>query len=237
MPLFLKDRDLDIREIMDDPNCDRETLYNTYDQFKTVNKLLGRWDHIYKNWIRPVIQSLDGKATILDIGSGGGDIILLLHLYTRRDGFDIRYTGVDPDPRALHYTNQKPCPEGIQFLSSTSSELVEENRTFDIVISNHLLHHLNTDELLAVCNDASILSNQLVLFNDIERSDIAFMFFRLLAPLLFRNSFISADGITSIKRSYTKNELQDSLPNSWSVYKQFPFRLLAIHQKQNNGSE
>ncbi len=236
MPLFLKNRNPDIREIMDDPNCDQEKLYNTYDQFETVNKLLGRWKSIYKKWVRPVIQRLDGKATILDIGSGGGDIISLLHQFTAEDRFDVKFTGIDPDPRAIEYTNRKRWPDGTQFLSTTSSELVEENLTFDIVISNHLLHHLSPNELLAVCNDASALSNQLVLFNDIERSDIGFTFFSLLSPILFRHSFISADGITSIKRSYTKKELQNSLPNNWSVYKQFPFRLLAIHQKQNYGS-
>lgn len=236
MPLFLKDRNVDIREIMDDPNCDQETLYRTYDQFQTINKLLGRWKSIYKQWIKPEIQKLKGEATILDIGSGGGDVISLLHQFTRRDGFNIRYTGIDPDPRAIDYTNQKKWPDGIYFLSSTSSELVEENRTFDIVISNHLLHHLKPDELLTICNDASALSNQLILFNDIERSDVGYTFFSLLSPLLFQNSFISADGITSIKRSYTKKELKECLPNNWSVYKQFPYRLLAIHKKQNYGS-
>ncbi|MEX2455719.1 MAG: methyltransferase domain-containing protein [Balneolaceae bacterium] len=236
MPLFLKERNLDVREMMDDPNCDREKLYHTYDQFTRINKLLGRWNSIYKNRIRPVIQQLDGKASILDIGSGGGDIISFLHSFTREDRFDVTFTGIDPDPRAIEYTNRKQWPDGIQFLKAISSDLIEKNQTFDIVISNHLLHHLSPDELLTVCTDATALSKKLVIFNDIERSDVGFTFFSLLSPLLFRNSFISADGITSIKRSYTKNELDKNLPENWSVHRQFPFRLLAIHQKQNHAS-
>lgn len=235
MPLFLKERNLEIREIMDNPNCDLEKLYHTYDQFRTINRLLGRWKSIYANWIKPLIENIDGKASILDIGCGGGDILSLLHQFTQEDGFDVTLTGIDPDPRALHYTIKKHWPENIQFQQATSSDLVEENRTFDIVISNHLLHHLTPDELLAVCDDASTLSRQLVLFNDIERSDIGFTFFSLLSPIFFRNSFISADGITSIKRSYTKEELLENLPENWTVHKQFPFRLLSIHQKEHHG--
>lgn len=231
MPLFLKERNLDIREIMDDPNCDRGKLNHTYDQFRTINKLLGKWGSIYKSWIRPAIQNLNGKASILDIGCGGGDIISLLHQFTSEDRLDVTFTGIDPDPRAVQYATQKKWPDGVNFIKATSSDLVRENQSFDIVISNHLVHHLKPDELLAVCDDASTLSKQLVLFNDIERSDVGYTFFSLLSPLLFRNSFISADGITSIKRSYTKKELQENLPVNWSVHKQFPYRLLAIHQK------
>lgn len=235
MPLFLKKRNLEIWEIMDDPNCDREELHHTYDQFRTVNRLLGRWKSIYKMWLRPVIQNLDGKASILDIGSGGGDIISLLHQFTREDRFDVTFTGIDPDSRAIDYIAQKKWPNGVNFIKTTSSDLVNEKQTFDIVISNHLLHHLKPDELITICDDASILSQHLVLFNDIERSDVGFALFSLLSPIFFRNSFISADGITSVKRSYTKKELSKNLPEKWSVQKQFPFRLLAVHQKEKYG--
>lgn len=231
MPLVLSQRNTEISEKMDDPFCDVHTLNNTYEQFKTINKLLSGWTGIYTQWIRPVIASQNGKATLLDIGSGGGDIIRLLSNLARRDGFDVMFTGVDPDARATNFARKKFRDKNIRFLKETSAGMVKKQERFDVVISNHLVHHLSYSELGQTCSEASDLANRLVLFNDIQRSDTGYASFRLFAPLLFSNSFIVEDGLTSIKRSYTKNELQQHLPEGWQVHRKFPFRLIAIHQK------
>ncbi len=106
-----------------------------------------------------------------------------------------------------------------------------KNKVFDIIISNHLIHHLLDNELEQICSDVKYLSKQLVLFNDIERNRVGYRSFQLIAPLLFRNSFIVEDGLTSIKRSYRRNELKHVLPNGWHVHRKFPFRLIATYQK------
>lgn len=236
MPLFLSNRDSDVRERMDDPACNPELLHNTYKQFHTINSLLGRWKKIYKKWIRPVILDRKNPVTILDIGCGGGDILAMLSDFCIRDQFNVHLTGIDPDPRAIHFVNQKKWPGNVDFYCAAASDLSNKKQKFDIVLSNHLMHHLSSAELLNLCDDAVSLAQQIVIFSDIERSDVGFTAFSLISPLVFRNSFIAADGITSIKRSYTRKELQQHLPDYWTVHKTFPFRLLAVHQKRNHES-
>lgn len=231
MPLTLQKRQKHLSELMDDPDCDRRLLFNTYDQFQSINKLLGNWRGIYKKWFLPVLAAGNGNTSILDIGSGGGDIIRYLASLSDNDGYIVNYTGIDPDPRAFDYVQNKSFNKNFRFHKMTSSELVESGQKFDIVLSNHLLHHLGPQELTSVCKDARTLSNKLVLFNDIERSMAGYTLFRLIAPLFFRNSFIVPDGLTSIKRSYTLSELQQVLPGGWTVSRSFPFRLLTIFQK------
>lgn len=216
---------------MDSPDCDPRMLANTYRQFKTINKLLTGWTGIYKKWIRPVVASQNGKASLLDIGSGGGDILHFLSQLTRRDGFNVQFTGIDPDPRATGFARNNFSATNLNFYKKTSIDLVKKGERFDIVISNHLIHHLSEPGLVNLCGEASKLANRLVLFSDIERSDTGYASFRILAPLLFSNSFIVEDGLTSIRRSYTKNELKRHLPENWDVKKKFPFRLIAIHRK------
>lgn len=231
MSTFLKKRNPELVEWMDRPDCDRELLFNTYRQFSRINRLLSGWDGIYKNRIRPVLQKMDRQATLLDIGCGGGDILKKLHNWFERDGFEVRLMGIDPDQRSFEFVNSLHWPESITFRQVNSSELLRENLSFDIVISNHLMHHLKSEELLAVCKDAAKLSSEMVIFSDIERSDIGYALFSAIAPLLFRNSYIVKDGLISIKRSFQKKELQNAVPLHWNVERQFPFRLLAIHQK------
>lgn len=231
MPLFLTKRDRDAREKMDNPDCDRELLFNTYRQFETVNKLVGGWSRIYKNFLRPVLKEADKKPSLLDIGCGGGDLVSYLAKLSKQDGLDLQITGIDPDPRAIEFAHQNNSEEHTRFLNIDSTELAATGNKFDIVISNHLLHHLTETELLSVCIDAEQLTRRLALFNDIERSDIGFTAFSLVSPIFFRNSFISEDGITSIKRSYRQHELQQALPDHWQVKRLFPFRLLALFEK------
>lgn len=230
MPLFLTKRNETLVEQMDRPDCDRELLNNTYRQFGRINRLLSGWEQLYRKTLRPVIQKNNGSASLLDIGCGGGDILYLLHRLCLDDGFNISFTGIDPDPRSLEFTTRREWPDRFNFQTKTSSELTKENRTFDIVISNHLMHHLPGDDIYEICREAESLSRRLVLFSDIERSDLGYLSFSMIAPLLFRNSYIVPDGKISIRKSFRKKELQSLVPAGWKVSRQFPFRLLVTCQ-------
>lgn len=219
---------------MDDPDCDIDLLHATYDQFHTVNRLIGGWGRIYKHHIRPALLKTREEASILDIGCGGGDILGLLHKFCEEDGIDVQFTGIEPDSRAIDYIRKQDWPDSFTFLNSFSHDLVQQNERYTVVISNHLIHHLTTDELQKVCSDAEYLAQKKVIFSDIERSDVGYACFKSIAPLLFRGSFIVADGIRSIRRSYQKDELLQKLPLNWTVHKQFPFRLLAIFDGENS---
>lgn len=233
MPSLLKQRNSALRERMDDPGCDPVKLKNTYRQFATLNRLISGWSSICKKMIRPAIIQSSGPVTVLDIGCGGGDLLRLLARLTSTDSEEVLFTGIDPDPRAIEFAKQRSTNGNITFEQATSAELVKSGRTFDFVISNHLLHHLTEAQLTSFCADAEKLATNRVLFSDIERSGIGYLLFSAIAPLLFRNSFIAEDGRTSIKRSYTKRELEQALPDGWSVKRKFPYRLLAVYKKEN----
>lgn len=233
MPIVLQHRNAGLRERMDDPHCDSEKLFETYGQFSTLNRLLGGWRSIYSRYIKPALIKDGDRASLLDIGCGGGDILRMLHGFTLDDQLNVQFTGIDPDKRAVNFARQKAWPDKVNILRAYSDDLVNLSPRYSVVISNHLIHHLTKSELIKTCADAELLATRLVLFSDIERSDVAYSFFGALAPLVFRNSFIAEDGVTSIKRSYRKKELLGVLPDHWNVKRQFPFRLLALNRKTN----
>src|SRR5699024_7840642 len=51
-------------------------------------------------------------TTVLDIGCGGGDVACALARWARRDGVDLRVTGIDPDPRAHDWARRRPPVAG-----------------------------------------------------------------------------------------------------------------------------
>ncbi len=231
MPFFLSSRDVHSTEKMDDPNCNRAELEKTYQQFETINALISQWGKIYRKSIRPYLRDRE-KSHILDIGFGGGDIPIKLAQWAAQDKLELSITAIDPDKRAVEYAQQLEKPGTVEFLQCTSSELIDRELQYDFVISNHLLHHLSPNELLKTLSEAKALSRHAVIFNDIRRSDIGYALFNLLARPVFRSSFITADGLTSIRRSFTPAELREAVSKDWKIETLFPFRLLLTYHHE-----
>jgi len=229
MPFFLSHRQPSLVEFMDKDDCDLIKLENTYKQFSIINGLLSNWKRIYNNRLKPKMKDSKRSYSLLDIGFGGGDIPLAISNWAKKDGIKLQITAIETDSRAFQYAQSLQSDPSVSFLKCSSTDLVNEHKLFDFVISNHVLHHLDEESALKVLNEAKTLANTLVIFNDIERSDIGYLLFNIFSRPLFWNSFITADGLTSIKRCYTKYELQHLAPNNWQVERSFPFRLLLTY--------
>lgn len=211
---FLRERDTTAVELMDRPDCDARRLDNTYRQFVVINRTLSGWRRLYRQELRPVLNAK--PASILDIGSGAGDLAVMLARWALRDGLTLNITGIDPNPSATVFARKRPPVRGVEFRQAHSSDLVREGRSFDVVISNHVLHHLRADELHQLLADSEMLATRKVLHNDLRRSPAAFALFSV-AALPFRGSYIRPDGLTSIRRSYTPAELRRLAPPGWTV--------------------
>lgn len=213
------------------PGCDPRRLHNTYRQFSVVNRTLSGWRRLYVRELRPYLAaSPAGTATLLDIGSGGGDIPNTLAAWAQRDGLTMEITGIDPDPRAAAFAEGRPRLPNIHFRQAHSADLVREGRAFDFVISNHVLHHLTPSGLQQLLTDSAILSSRAVLHNDLRRSPAAYALFSV-AALPFTHSYIRVDGLTSIRRSYTPEELSSIAPPGWEIQHNTPFhQVLALRR-------
>jgi 2-polyprenyl-3-methyl-5-hydroxy-6-metoxy-1,4-benzoquinol methylase len=213
---LLRQRAAGAIEIMDLPDCDPQALDNTYRQFEVVNRMLSGWRRLYMRELRPFLAGCSRPGTLLDVGSGGGDLATLLAHWATRDHLALHITGIDPDPRAAAFAGRRAAIPGLSFRQAHTTELVSEGRQYDFVISNHVLHHLDAAQLQELLAHSQVLAGKAVLHNDLRRSPVAYALFSA-AALPFRHSFIRADGLTSIRRSYTRPELAAIAPPGWVV--------------------
>jgi 2-polyprenyl-3-methyl-5-hydroxy-6-metoxy-1,4-benzoquinol methylase len=221
----LRSRDTDVRELMDDPDCDPVALDRTYARFRLVNRLVSGWRRTYLAQIRPLLS--DSRSTsLLDVGSGGGDVARALAAWARADGLSLRVVGVDPDPRAHAFATASPAPPGVSFRQAGCAELVAAGERYDVVISNHLLHHLDAPGLSRLLQDSQRLASRRVLHSDLRRSRLAYLGWAAVSWPAARDTFVFTDGLLSIRRSYRPAELAAAVPTGWQVAAQRPYRLL-----------
>lgn len=223
-------RDVDVRELMDDPRADERMLARTYGRFGFVNAAVSRPGLIYRRDIRPRADR-SRPLRILDIGAGGGDLCRLIAGRLRHDGLAADVTALDADERAIRWASAHDRGAGVHYRTALSSELVDGGETFDVVLSNHVLHHLDEAELQTVLDDSQRLlaPDGLASHHDIARSRAAYGLFAAatwpLSGNLLADSFIRTDGLLSIRRSYTVAELSAVVPPGWRVRGGVPARL------------
>lgn len=247
LPPDLSVRRPETPEQMDRPDCDLDALHRTYRGFGVVNPVVAGWQLTYRALIRPLLVAHAGSSgrgithgnrhgstrpvTVLDIGSGGGDVARALLRRATADGFTVHVTALEPDARAHAWVAGRQRVPGLENRRGTSGDLVREGRRFDVVLSNHLLHHLDPGGLEAVLADSEALAMRRAIHSDIRRSPVAYALFSAGAGLgtpLYPGSFIRADGLASIRRSYTPDELATVLRPGWRVRAQAPWRNLAV---------
>ncbi|MEQ9105486.1 MAG: methyltransferase domain-containing protein [Rhodothermales bacterium] len=226
----MRRRDTTLTEFMDQPDCDPDRLVATFRSFGSVNRLLSGWNRVYRREIRPILRSMPagGPVTLLDVGCGGGDVLHALVFRARREGYDVQGTGVDPDPRAIAFARDRGL-EGIRFVEG---RLEDTDLEADIVISNHVLHHLSDPEVAGLLVLSRERARSAVIHNDIARSRTALVLFQLLRPF-YPGSFICADGTRSIRRSFRPAELKElarqavkasKADGGWRLLRAGPFR-------------
>jgi 2-polyprenyl-3-methyl-5-hydroxy-6-metoxy-1,4-benzoquinol methylase len=223
----LAERDVVLRELMDDPECDPELLRATLRRFETINRLVSRWGSVYRTSIGPYLAGLDRPARVLDLGCGGGDVITHVARRAERDRLEVEWVGVDPDPRAIEVALARQAPASVRFVRTDSSELLSAGERFDLVLSNHVLHHLEADELERFATESRALCTGIVLHGDIERGRLAYGLYAVGVTPFAPGTFLRTDGLRSIRRSYLQRELASVLGSPWRVDKPGRFRLLA----------
>ena len=205
---FLLQRDEDATELMDAPDADVDALERTYARFRLVNLVVSNQRAVYRRWIRPSLSATETRR-VLDIGTGGADVPRALLGWARADGLRLEVTAIDPDARSLDWALRQPAEPGLVLRRVSSAELAAAGERFDVVTSNHVLHHLDGRQLGALLADSERLAagGGIAVHGDIERTRLGYAGFALGTLPFERNllagSYIRPDGLTSIRRSHT----------------------------------
>ena len=166
------------------------------------------------------------RLSLLDIGTGYGDLPLYAARWGRRHGLDIVPIGLERIPVAARIA----AANGLPTMLGCASAFPVRPKSVDLVLVSQVVHHFTRDaaaELLRACDR---LARRAVIVVDLLRSRAAALGFHLGGRLLAFDGTTMADGLTSIERGLSAPELAAVLRAAGvtgQVRRVAPFRLVA----------
>lgn len=139
--------------------------------------------------------------------AGGGLFTLKLakrYPFAKVIGIDISRDAIEIAKANLHNTSLPPS--NVEFHVPSSPELAYPEKSFDIITSTLVCHHLDDDQLISFLKNGVSIARKAVIINDLHRHPLATCGYALAAPLFFRNRLVIHDGFLSIKRGFTRKD-------------------------------
>ena len=192
-------------ELLDDPGADPETVRRSLANITRANRWFGGTASL--GWA--LAQTTRGvppgtTLTLLDLGTGAGDLPVAARRWGARRGIDIVPVGLELSPVAARLAGRAGVPT---FVANATAPPVREAGV-DIVLVSQLAHHLNADGVVALLAAADRASRGAVIVLDLRRARLAGVAFRAGATLLGFDAVTRHDGLVSIRRGYSAAELR-----------------------------
>jgi SAM-dependent methyltransferase len=159
--------------------------------------------------VAPIRREIRRTAarTILDIGSGSGDVPHALVRDGRRRGVDVRVTCLDRSEQMLDIAKRNTGnEERLTFVCGEGERLPFDDASFDVVTCSLALHHFEPPEAHTLLREMRRVSRLTPIVGDLTRSALAYVVTWLWATLTTRNRLTRHDAPLSVRRAYAPDE-------------------------------
>lgn len=202
-------RSAGVLEIIDGPPVPFKDMARCMMDIARVNALFGG-RMVTMIHVKRLLNALpaDRRISVLDVGTGAGDIPRELVRWARRQGRRIRVFALDRDAATLQIAAQvvRDYPE-ISFVRGDALALPIRREAVDLTISAMTLHHLEPDAGVQYLAEMDRAARVGFVVNDLVRSRLAHWVVWLITRFVTRGAISRHDGPLSVKRSYTPREV------------------------------
>jgi ubiquinone/menaquinone biosynthesis C-methylase UbiE len=218
-------------ELLDDPAADPSIVRSSLRHIARSNRWLGgRAAMRFGLSVALKTRTDQRELTLLDAGTGGGDLPLDAERWGRRRGIRIRPLGVDRSLTAARMARDA----GVASLVGCAGTLPVRSGSVDIVLVSQVIHHLRSDAAVQLLAECDRIARVAVVVTDLERARLAVAGFWLVSRVLRFDAATRTDGITSVRRGYTPAEFTGLFAQAGLEARTFRrpgYRLVAVVKK------
>lgn len=191
-------------EVLDDHGCDPAVRRRSHRDIQLSNRLFGAIRAVLLELER-VIPQLPADATLLDVGTGVGDIPERARQLAAARGIRLSALGLDSIPELVTTTTHR-IPLGV---CANALALPFADGSVDVVCCSQVLHHFEDADALTMVREMHRVARRSVIISDLRRSWLAVAgLWGVSFPLRF-HPVSRHDGMTSVLRGFTRHELRD----------------------------
>jgi ubiquinone/menaquinone biosynthesis C-methylase UbiE len=213
-------------EILDLPDVDPNLVTRSLADVARCNALFGGLSSALDE-LKESFGDLPRCATLLDVGTGLGDIPSRARDFAAQHGVDLTTVGLDS---ALELARASRETVGVSVCGDALS-LPFADRSVDVVMCSQVLHHFADADAARLLREMNRVARVRVVVSDLRRSWIAAAGLWLVSfPLRF-HAVSRHDGVVSVLRGFTAQELVDTVSHAVArkpvVHRRRGFRITA----------
>lgn len=194
------------REWMDAPDVDPGELAACLRDLSTVNSVtLARPPTLA--FLRRIARRAPDGFSVLDVGSGEGDMLRRIARWGARRGLALALEGMDLNP-ASEAAARAATPAGSAIRYRTGDVFDEAAGSVDVVISSLVTHHLSDAEVVSFLQWMERTARLGWFVNDLHRHPLAYYGFQALSGAAGWHPMVRHDGAISVLRSFRRRDWQ-----------------------------
>lgn len=207
-------------ELLDDPAVSYDLMNRSMSDVARANALFGGRRAAIEE-LRPVLGKLGPTGSMLDVGTGTGDIPAAARKVAKRLGLDLWTIGLD---LSLPLVKENRGSNDVVALGD-ALRLPFKDKSVDVVMASQMLHHFQFSDAVAVVRELSRVARRKVIISDLRRSVFAAAgIWAASFPLGF-HPVSRHDGVVSVMRGFVPNELTEIVTAATGIVPEVRHRL------------
>jgi 2-polyprenyl-3-methyl-5-hydroxy-6-metoxy-1,4-benzoquinol methylase len=199
-------------EILDDRTLDPGLVERSMRDVVRSNTFLGGTRAVVRE-INRVLGELPRSATLLDVGTGMGDIPAAAQQSARRLGTALFTVGVDVSQNltrvSRRHLNAVVCAD--------AAALPFRAKSIDVVCCSQLVHHFESATAARIIQEMDRVARHTVIISDIRRSRLAAAGIWVTSFALRFHPVSRHDGVASVRRGFDREQLRSLVLRSTGV--------------------
>jgi len=196
-----------VPELMDRPQPVTGELERDLANIRSLNRWFGSYRQVryfLHRWLKP-----KGKARILDVSTGSGDIPRLIVDFARRENVSVQIDAIDQQASTIEIARRlsNDYPEIEFFCANLFAWTPSE--PYDIVLCSLTLHHFSEDDAVRVLQKCREFTREHVLVADLRRSLWLSLGVFLVTATLYHEPMTKTDARLSAARAFRFAELRE----------------------------
>src|ERR1041385_2739035 len=191
-------------ELLDDPSADPVAVRRSLGNIARANRLFGGTAAVLYGLDRLLATGPSSGISLLDIGTGAGDIPAAARAWGIDRGVPVRTFGLERLRPAATLARDSRLPVTL----GCASALPFRSRSVDVVTISQVLHHCESASAVALLRAATAVARRGVVAGDPLRSGTAAFLFGVASRALGFDHHTRVDGVPSVARGYAPDELR-----------------------------